>query len=173
MAGATVRLDGGGSQTLEVMSEDIGADLDGLDRTIAGHFPIGTVRVGPAATTVDLVDAHDNANDGQGSCEAVYTSDLVIGAGSTLNTNTCRVYYETLTLDGSVDTPGNLIPFEQPCDGDADGGGMVDVNDLSYVLFRLGNTGTPGEVDGDANGDGVVDVNDISYVVFRLGNVCP
>ncbi len=55
------------------------------------------------------------------------------------------------------------------CDGDANSDNTVDVNDISYVLFRLGNSGTPGTVDGDANGDGIVDVNDISYVLFRLG----
>lgn len=55
------------------------------------------------------------------------------------------------------------------CDGDANGDQVVDVNDISYVLFRLGNAGSPGSVDGDANGDGTVDVNDISYVLFRLG----
>jgi hypothetical protein len=60
-----------------------------------------------------------------------------------------------------------------PCEGDANGDSTVDVNDISYVLFRLGDSGTPGEVDGDANGDGVVDVNDISYVLFRLGDACP
>ena len=59
------------------------------------------------------------------------------------------------------------------CDGDANGDDVIDVNDISYVLFRLGDSGVPGEVDGDANGDGVVDVNDISYVLFRLGDDCP
>ncbi len=56
-----------------------------------------------------------------------------------------------------------------PCNGDANADGTVDVNDISYVLFRLGNTGAPGTVDGDANADGIVDVNDLSYVLFRLG----
>lgn len=55
------------------------------------------------------------------------------------------------------------------CEGDADGNGAVDVNDISFVLFRLGDSGTPGSVDGDADENGVVDVNDISYVLFRLG----
>jgi hypothetical protein len=64
----------------------------------------------------------------------------------------------------------NLAINDAPaCDGDANGDNLVDVNDISYVLFRLGDSGTPGEVDGDANQDGVVDVNDISYVLFRLG----
>ena len=54
------------------------------------------------------------------------------------------------------------------CDGDANGDGIVDVNDISFVLFRLGDTGALC-IDGDANANGVVDVNDISYVLFRLG----
>jgi hypothetical protein len=61
------------------------------------------------------------------------------------------------------------IPPGGPCDGDVNADNTVDVNDLSYVLFRLGNSGPPGTVDGDANDDGVVDVNDLSYVLFRLG----
>jgi hypothetical protein len=59
------------------------------------------------------------------------------------------------------------------CEGDANIDLQIDVNDISYVLFRLGDSGTPGEVDGDANLDGVVDVNDISFVLFRLGDGCP
>ena len=55
------------------------------------------------------------------------------------------------------------------CDGDANADATVDVNDISYVIFRLGNSGAPGTVDGDANQDGTVDVNDISFVLFRLG----
>ncbi len=67
------------------------------------------------------------------------------------------------------DGSGNFTQeFHTPCEGDANGDGVVDVNDISFVLFRLGNPGP----DGDANGDGVVDVNDISFVLFRLGNTC-
>ncbi len=65
-----------------------------------------------------------------------------------------------------------LPPASTPCDGDANGDGFIDVNDISYVLFRLGNVAPPVPVDGDVNGDLVVDVNDISYVLFRLGNPC-
>ncbi len=58
------------------------------------------------------------------------------------------------------------------CDGDANGDGAVDVNDISFVLFRLGQSnGICG--DGDPNGDGANDVNDISYVLFRLGTCNP
>ena len=58
------------------------------------------------------------------------------------------------------------------CAGDANQDGAVDVNDISYVLFRLGD---PGGIciPGDANGDGANDVNDISFVLFRLGDTAP
>jgi hypothetical protein len=59
------------------------------------------------------------------------------------------------------------------CLGDANGDSTVDVNDISFVLFRLGDPCAAPGCDGDANGDGVVDVNDISYVLFRLGDTCP
>ncbi len=61
------------------------------------------------------------------------------------------------------------------CEADANLDGIVDVNDISAVLFRLGLV--PGdfgyEASADVNIDGVIDVNDISYVLFRLGAVCP
>jgi hypothetical protein len=65
-----------------------------------------------------------------------------------------------------IDVFGSLT-----CDGDANGDFTVDVNDISYVLFRLGGLANEacGCLEGDANGDGIVDVNDISYVLFRLG----
>ncbi len=61
------------------------------------------------------------------------------------------------------------------CTGDANGDRIVDVNDISYVLFRLITSPCPGApgCPGDVNLDGLVDVNDISYVLFRLGKVCP
>ena len=70
------------------------------------------------------------------------------------------------TLDGGF-WPG--LVSGGACEGDANGDSTVDVNDISYVLFRLGDP--PPE--GDVNNDGAVDVNDISYVLFRLGDVCP
>ena len=59
--------------------------------------------------------------------------------------------------------------FAWGCDGDANGDGEVDVDDISYVLFRLGDVDEPGA---DVNQDGIVDVNDLSFVLFRLGP-CP
>jgi hypothetical protein len=75
-------------------------------------------------------------------------------------------------VECGLDAVGVISVNECPvvaCEGDANGDNTVDVNDISYVLFRLGDSGAPGTVDGDANEDGIVDVNDISYVLFRLG----
>jgi hypothetical protein len=69
----------------------------------------------------------------------------------------------------TVDIGAHEVPG---CPGDASGDGVVDVNDISYVLFRLGDPCAYPGCDGDVNGDGVVDVNDISAVVFALGNPC-
>ncbi|MCA9294836.1 MAG: hypothetical protein KDA20_13595, partial [Phycisphaerales bacterium] len=82
-------------------------------------------------------------------------------------------YFASGTIIGSDRERGLFVwSLDLPssaCDGDANNDNTVDVNDVSYVLFRLGSSGSPGAVDGDANLDGVVDVNDISYVLFRLG----
>ncbi len=82
-----------------------------------------------------------------------------------------RGSYELNFIRGfACDPPGNPDCAAGPrCDGDANGDNVVDVNDISYVLFRLGGL-LP---NGDVNGDGMIDVNDISYVLFRLGNPCP
>jgi len=85
-----------------------------LDRSQPGHFPIGTLRIGPTPTTVDLVDNHDNDGQGQAVGEAIYAAELIIDTGATLNTNGYRVYYGTLTNNGAVDTPANLIAIGPP-----------------------------------------------------------
>jgi hypothetical protein len=155
MATSEVRMVGleGTSQTFERMSTDIGADPDGLDRTIAGHYPLATLRIGPAGTTVNLVDIHDNDNLGQGSCEAVYVSSLIIDVGATLNTDGCPVYYETLSLNGSVDNPANLIEIGG-CPADLSGDNTVNGADLAILLASWGTPNSPADLSGDGNVDG-------------------
>lgn len=59
------------------------------------------------------------------------------------------------------------------CPGDVDGSGNIDVDDVAYVVLRLGATGPPdGSLPGDADGSGQVDVDDIAFVVLRLGEGC-
>ena len=167
MVQAELRMDGlaGAMQALEVMSEDIGPGPTGLDRTLPGHYPLAALRVGPTPTTVDLVDSHDNDGLGQGACEALYVNELIIEPGATLNTNACRIYYQTLTNNGTVDDPANLIEIvglagDMNCDGD------IDVaNDLPLFIDALldpiaytpppGCTIEPADMNGDKAYDGL------------------
>ncbi len=84
-----------------------------------------------------------------------------------INNNFLGWFVDTIEIQASV-----LVCDTGTCEGDANGDNIVDVNDISFVLFRLGDPcGAPG-CDGDVNADATVDVNDISFVLFRLGNPC-
>ncbi len=175
MAQAQLRM-AGSVQALEIMSKDIGPDPDGLDRTLAGHYPIGTLRIGPTPTTVNLVDIHDNDGLEQVLCEAIYVQNLIIEAGATLNTNGCKVYYSTLTLDGAVDNPANLmeIVVVPPCPTDTNNDGVTNVLDLIDVLLCFGQPDTPPcDTGQDTNGDGAVNVLDLIDVLLAFGTACP
>ncbi len=174
MSLATLQMEGMGSeQTLEVMSADIGADALGLDRTIAGHYPIDTLHIGASPSTVRLVDAHDNDNLGQGSCEAIYVDTLIIDAGSRLINTTCRIYYNTLISSGTVDVPGNLVPLTPAvsCDYDFNQDENVDLLDAQQMAQVFVGLITPEAtwLDGDLNGDENADLTDAqilaAYVV--------
>ncbi len=160
-------------QNLEIMSKDIGPDPDGLDRTLAGHYPIGTLRIGPTPTTVDMVDNHDNDGLGQGACEAIYVQDLIIESGATLNTNGCKVYYSTLTLDGAVDNPANLLEIVPPCAPDINNDGVTNVLDLINLLLCFGQPAVPGCEGEDINEDGSVNVLDLIALLLEFGQPCP
>jgi len=71
--------------------------------------------------------------------------------------------YDTTTGHGLVNAAAAIQGL--PIAGDANRDGFVDVNDISYVVFRLGLMGT---TTADVDGSGFVDVNDISFVVARL-----
>jgi hypothetical protein len=172
MAQAELRMVGSG-QTMELMSTDIGPDEAGLDRTLPGHFPVGTLRLGPMPTTVNLADNHDNDGLGQALCEAIYVESLIIDAGATLNTNGCRVYYGSAQIDGNVDDPANVVEIVVippcPCDCEAVPDGTVDVGDFLMLLAQWGN---PGACDCEDPPDGVVDVGDFLAILAAWG-LCP
>lgn len=134
MSRAELRMAGGGErlQGLEVMSEDIGPSPFALNRAQPGHYPIGTLRIGPTATTVDLVDNHDNDRLGQSTPEAIYVEELIVEPGATLLTNTYKIYYGMLIFKGHVDNPDNLrelVPVPLDLDQDLD----VDLDDYRLV----------------------------------------
>lgn len=91
--------------------------------------------------------------------------------------------YSLYTTDGweTPDDPGRLyhLAFELwgsagglPCEGDANGDGLVDPLDSGFVLARFGcpvGTGDPLCDIADQNGDGVVDPLDVGFVLARFG----
>jgi len=173
LATSTVRMAGvGGTQRMESMSADIGADPAGLDRTMNGHYPLGALRVGPTPTTVSIVDAHDNDGAGQGGCEAVYVGQLRIDAGATLLTGGCRVYYQSLVLNGDVDDPGNLVQISASC-GVADLAeplGELNFSDVFAFLVAFGSMGPAADL---AAPFGVFDFSDVFAFLVAFGAGCP
>jgi hypothetical protein len=169
---ATLQLEGSGAtQTLEVMSTDIGPVSAGLDRTLAGHYPIGTLEIGPAPSTVQIVDQYDNDNLGQASCEALYVRTLQIDAGSRLINPACRIYYSTLINHGQIDVPANLVHIvtcgsaDYNCDGDVG----TDA-DIEAFFLCLASTCPPPPCasNADFNGDGDVGTDADIEAFFRV-----
>ncbi|MCH7721586.1 MAG: hypothetical protein IH988_11475, partial [Planctomycetes bacterium] len=81
-------------------------------------------------------------------------------------------------LDGlSEDVEGDGVPDEcqlLPCEGDANGDGLVDPLDSGFVLSRFGCDVGSGDRDcdlADQNNDGVVDPLDVGFILSRFG-VC-
>lgn len=56
----------------------------------------------------------------------------------------------------------------QPCDGDVNGDGEVNLADLNLVLANFGQATS----EGDANGDGNVDLADLNLVLANFGTSC-
>ncbi len=181
LASATLQLEGSGSeQTLEVMSLDIGASATGLDRTLPGHYPLGTLEIGPSPSTVRLVDTRDNDGLGQAACEAIYVSTLRINSGSRLiNTGCAKIYYTTLINNGTIDMPANVIPLAAPCPADLNGDGFVDDADfqifvVAYDILDCTDPAMPAGCPSDLNADAIVDDADFQvFVVAYNAVLCP
>jgi hypothetical protein len=83
--------------------------------------------------------------------------------------------YRDLSGDASdhlpvfVDLMLALVPPPPECDGDTNSDGVVDLTDLSNVLFNFGASVPPGTGADVAGNDGVVDLNDLSTVLFNFG----
>jgi len=147
------------AQHIEAMSTDVGSSTDGIDRTIDGHFPLGQLVI-ESGSSVIVVDNHDNA-EGE---ETIYAKHLVIEAGATLDTGTRTVWYETVVNNGTV--IGEIDVIKDPCPGDDDGNGEVNIDDLLTVI---GNFTCTGDCDGDANGDGTVNIDDLLMTIGNFG----
>jgi hypothetical protein len=157
---ATLAMTGqSGDQALEAMSTDVDSSTDGIDRTIDGHFPLGVLRI-EAGSYVSVVDNHDNA----AGEETIYVKHLVIEAGATLNTGSRIVWYETVDNNGTV--IGEIDVIKDPCPGDDDGNGEVNIDDLLTVI---GNFQCAGDCDGDVDGNGMVNIDDLLMVIGNFG----
>ncbi len=161
---ATLAMTGVSStQTLEAMSTDVDSHPDGLDRTMEGHFPLGVLVI-ESGSDVTVVDNHVN-HEGD---ETIYVRHLVIEAGAIFRTGDRTVWYETVELFGTVD--GEIDVITEPCPGNADGNGLVDIDDL---LIVIGNFECEGACDGDIDGNNLVDIDDLLIVISHFGESCP
>jgi hypothetical protein len=164
---ATLQLESSNAlQTLEVMSRDIGADVNGLDRSLAGHFPIHTVHIGPSPTVIQLVDFFDNDNESQSFSEAIYVDTLRVDVGSHLINSTSKIYYNTLILDGSVEVLENLISLAPPCPADFNQDGGIDGSDVADFYFAWENA----QPQADTNQDGGIDGADVDAFFIAWSN---
>ena len=169
MVAAELRMTGtSGVQTLEVMSRDIGRNPRGLDPTVAGRYPLGTLRIGPTATTVELIDANDNDGLGQDAYEALYVNRLQIDADAVLVNPACRIYYNERIGYGSVTNPENLIRLAMY--GDLNDDGSVNLTDLASLLGNYGETSGMSYDDGDLDGDGDIDIADLAELLGVYGD---
>ncbi len=153
----------GGNATLPSMLEVACTDIGSSNTGYTGNFSLGGLNVGDGAFTgyVKLVD--DVAN--QGGSEALYVKNLVVTAGSTLDLNGIKLYYDTLTvatgatINGTATHVGaTLIP------GDFNGDGIVNFRDYIILEGNFGETNATFSM-GDANGDTVVTFKD--YIILE------
>ncbi|MCK4660632.1 MAG: hypothetical protein KAV82_14010 [Phycisphaerae bacterium] len=113
--GATLQMVGlpeDGAQHLEAMAPDIGRYISPLPSRYL--FSLDKLRIGPTATTVQLVDARDNSSSKDP--EALYVNELIIEPGTTLDLAGLRIYYMTVTPPDPFD-PGSGVTVNDSVGG--------------------------------------------------------
>ena len=158
--GATLSLDGceGSVQSFEASSDDLGCIADAFSGEETRVSLIGALEVRSGAT-VSLVDAFNNVAGK--SAEVVYSRGLRVFPGATLLTNGVKVYTRNALIEGTVDDPANICVVIDTPDPDINGDGVVNGQDLTFVLGFWG-TGNP---IADLNDDGAVDAIDLAIVL--------
>ncbi len=172
LTGATLQMVGlpaAAPQMLEVSANDIGRHVTLPDASL---FSLGSLRIGPTATTVMLVNNH--ANSGGLGGEALYVEDLTLEPGVTLDLAGLRLYYGVVIPEdpfgpGSGVTVIDSIGGGSLCqigpvtgDGDFDGDCDVDTDDLPiFIAVLLGLDTDPDHLlTADINGDGAANGDD-------------
>src|SRR5690606_31612534 len=95
--------------------------------------------------------------------------------------NGALYYWRVEAMNGFGSTfgapnPANFTTVPPPpfCQGDANGDGSVDFEDITETIASWLASYTPGSAGaGDANNDGNVDFNDINTILSNWGTVCP
>ncbi len=134
--------------------------------------------VGPAVKEIDFTTTdgfHVYRVEVSGSSALLFIDNVLLGAinglGNTVgSTNRVWIGDGTVFANSEFEIRSFHVVGPNCCTADVNGDSVIDVNDITYVLFRLGSTCPP--CDGDANEDGAVDVNDLTFVLFRLGDPC-
>ncbi|MCH2136035.1 MAG: hypothetical protein MK101_05570 [Phycisphaerales bacterium] len=161
---ATLAMTGasGEIQHLEAMSVDVGSSTSGIDPSLDGHFTLGQLVVRSGSTTL-VVDSHDNA---EGGAESIYVRHLVVQAGATLDAGSRAVWYETAEINGTI--IGDIDVVMDPCPGDGDGNGEVNIDDVLLVIANFGDL-CPDGCPADLDGSGDVAIDDLLLVIANFG----
>jgi hypothetical protein len=125
-----------------------------------------------ADLTLDLVD-------GDGSTVLITLDDNGKGVGELLEDFPlpAGVYFLRIYETGSGPSQTQLYKFTltfnadvAPCEGDVDGDGDVDLDDLTLLLgdFGASGAGLPSDIDGDGN----VDLDDLTLLLGNFGASC-
>ncbi len=70
-------------------------------------------------------------------------------------------------------TGTNVIAYwTEPCPGDLDGDGDIDLSDLAQLLAHYGTTAGAGFTQGDQDSDGDVDLTDLAALLGVYGTMC-
>ncbi|MCH7703122.1 MAG: FG-GAP repeat protein [Planctomycetes bacterium] len=132
------------------------------DGTVKSHQKISDTD-GGFGGILDDADWFGSSVASLGDLDGDGLSDLVVGASHDGDGGPFRGAVWVLFLDGG------------PCEGDANGDGVVDPLDAGFVLARFGcpvGTGDAGCDTADQNGDGSVDPLDVGFILARFGP-CP
>ncbi|MDG2201170.1 MAG: hypothetical protein P8K80_08325 [Phycisphaerales bacterium] len=161
----------GALQSVEVMSRDRGAVMDGFGAGEVGNFPLSVFRVGPATANVSLIDTHVN-DAGARAAEAMYVESLVVDAGTTLQTNGLKIYCIEAVIDETavVSDLDDIVIIDDSCQGDINGDLAVDVIDLLSVIAEWGPCKVPGGCDADIDDSGAIDILDLLAVIGAWGS---
>jgi CxxC motif-containing protein (DUF1111 family) len=151
-------------------------DVDGDDNVNLGDF-IGFHACYGTVINPDLPCAiHDIDQDGDADLDD-FASFMLVYVGPRRDCNNNGIFDLLDMLNGvvaDVDNNGFADACEPTCDGDVNGTGSVDIQDLLSVVNQWGACAAlPASCSGDADFDGVVNVTDLLATIAAWGACSP